>query len=1006
MMNRRRFVKTLSASAISPAWAFEGGGILGKQKGASLPEAGISAAQVVVQAGRIWTRPVFVPLPKEVAGVRQPIVDLAGAWKFTTSPPAEFWAMGVDPAGWGDITVPGEITAQGIKFARDSECAYKRAVEIPAEARGNTVLLRFDGVYSYARVWVNGQFVREHHGGFTSWDCDITGYVTPGQTAWITVGATDRADDISYASNYAKHFIGGILCGVKLVVLPAAHVSRLHVETDFDSYFQDARLKIMTSAVTGDNRGIKLVLHLTDPAGKGIPLSPNSVAFLGNQAESILEVPVTSPMKWDAEHPNLYTLGAELVVHESTVEKLEKRIGFRKVERRKNKLYVNGNPVKLRGVCRHDTHPLGGRVTNPDQDEKDAILLRDANVNFVRTSHYPPSESFLEACDRHGIYVEEESAVCFVSAHWAVAGGGTESAPEYTSRYMNQFAEMIERDRSHPSVIFWSLGNESAWGSNFQKEHDYAKQEDPSRPVIFSYPGTVPASVNGYDLWSEHYPQFDGDLTSKDIPKLNDEYAHIACYITETLKRDPGVRNFYGHSIKRFWENCYTADGCLGGAIWAGFDEVFMLPGGPVGYGQWGIVDGWRRPKPEYWLTKKAYSPVRIVDGEILNPPVAGTPLEIPVRNWFNHTNLGELKIVWTVTGALPAGNGLLTVGDNSSEVKGVNLAPGAEGTIALPARNWQNGEFLNIKFFRPGALLVDEFNWRIGKRVRSFPGEKGPAPKISEESLSLTVRGADFSVVFDKVTGLIGEGTFRGQRIIESGPRLNLGSHALPSWWLTGMHSSTTPEAAVINLSGAYMDRGGGGDVLRVEFEIRIDGRGLITTGYAIDGPPTGMSEVGITYTLSSSIDRLTWDLKALWSAYPSDHIGRPRGTAMRERSRPAETYRREPQGPWSEDSRDFFLYGPNDPGGRGTHDFRSLKENIWHASCVLAGTGLRVRAESDGTAAARAEVLPDGKVRFHLDNLWGYPDLAWGNYTQPITIERGYKNRVRMRLTDNDEA
>ena len=103
---------------------------------------------------------------------------------------------------------------------------------------------------------------------------------------------------------------------------------------------------------------------------------------------------------------------------------------------------------------------------------------------------------------------------------------------------------------------------------------------------------------------------------------------------------------------------------------------------------------------------------------------------------------------------------------------------------------------------------------------------------------------------------------------------------------------------------------------------------------------------------------------------------------------------------------TQDFFLYRPDDPGGRGTNDFRSLKENIWHASCVLAGSDLRVRAESDGTAAVRAEVLPDGKVRFHIDNLWGYPDLAWGNYAPPITLVPGYKNTVRLRLTDTDEG
>ena len=992
-MNRRKFVQTLGASAISSTWVLGDGAVLAKANGASPSNAGLPTAGGAGQTNEVWPRPVLVPLPKEVVGVSHPIVDLGGTWKLTTSPPADFWSNSVDPAGWSDISVPGELTAQGIPFARDNEFSYKRLVEIPADAKGKKVLLRFDGVYSYARVWVNGKFVRDHHGGFTSWDCDITENVTPGQTAWVTVGVTDRADEISYASNYAKHYVGGILRSVKLVVLPAIHVSRLHVETDFDSSYRDARLKVMATVVSHGGRDVKLNVHLTDPLGQSVSLNPSSVAFSADKLEAFVEIPVSSPMKWDAEHPNLYTLGAELIVQKSSVEKLERKIGFRKVERRKNKLYVNGDAVKLRGVCRHDTHPLWGRMTSPEQDERDAILLRDANVNFVRSSHYPPTESFLEACDWHGIYVEEESAVCFVNAEWSVTRGGTESNPEFASRYMNQFTEMIERDRSHPCVIFWSLGNESAWGSNFQKEHDYAKQEDTTRPIIFSYPGTVPPGMDCYDLFSEHYPEVGGDLTSKDFPKLNDEYAHISCYNTETLKRDPGVRNYWGHSLKRFWENCYTADGCLGGAIWAGFDEVFMLPGSPVGYGEWGIVDGWRRPKPEYWLTKKAYSPVRIPDDDVPNVPGAGSPLDIPIKNWFNHTNLREIKILWAV-------------GRDSGEINGVDLAPGQEGTLRVPGRDWQAGEILNLKFIRAGGILADEFNLRIGKRAVAFPAEKGPAPKISEGARFLTVQGPDFSVAFDKVTGLIAEVIFRGKRIIESGPILNLGSDALPPWWLTSISHSTTSHAAVIRIDGAYLQRRGGGDDLKAEFEIRIDGQGVMTTQYKLHGQPKGMSEVGIAFTLSSSIDRLTWDRKALWSAFPSDHIGRPQGTAMRDPSGPTETYRSTPQGPWSQDSKDFFLYGPDDPGGRGTNDFRSLKENIWHASCVLAGTDLRVRAESDGTAAVRVEVLPGGKVQFYIDNLWSYPDLAWGNFIQPIILEPGYKNNVRIRLTDTDEG
>jgi hypothetical protein len=191
----------------------------------------------------------------------------------------------------------------------------------------------------------------------------------------------------------------------------------------------------------------------------------------------------------------------------------------------------------------------------------------------------------------------------------------------------------------------------------------------------------------------------------------------------------------------------------------------------------------------------------------------------------------------------------------------------------------------------------------------------------------------------------------------------------------------------------------------MSTELEIRIDGQGLITTKYTLRDPLKAANAVGIRYVLTSSIDQLSWERKAPWSAYPPDHIGRPQGTARRESRFARQVYRQPPQGPWSEDTQDFFLFGPNDPGGRGTNDFRSRKENIWYASCGWVDASYQVRAESDGSAAARLEVLPDGKVQFYIDNLWAYTDLSYGISMPAITLERGYTNVVRLRLMGRKE-
>jgi hypothetical protein len=196
-----------------------------------------------------------------------------------------------------------------------------------------------------------------------------------------------------------------------------------------------------------------------------------------------------------------------------------------------------------------------------------------------------------------------------------------------------------------------------------------------------------------------------------------------------------------------------------------------------------------------------------------------------------------------------------------------------------------------------------------------------------------------------------------------------------------------------------------GGEERGRAVFEVRIDGSGLITTHYTAFDLPEDASEVGVSFVLSSDVDRLTWQRNSPWSVYPANHIGRPQGVAFKANG-PTEEYRTKPTHSWAEDLADFFLFGSNDVGGRGTNDFRSLKANVYYASCVLSGTNLRLRAESEGTVAVRAQVGAEGKVVFSVDNLWGYPDLGWGNLAPPLNLPKSYSNSVRMRLTDNDDV
>ena len=400
----------------------------------------------------------------EVAGVGNPVISLNGTWKFSMNPPEKHWENSVDFSSWSDILVPGECQMQGMAIQHDKPYVYKTVFDVPADYEGKQVYLDFHGVYSYARVWVNGKFVREHQGGFTRWSCPITEFIEAGQSVILTVEITDRADDISYGSGYAKHQIGGILRKVELSALPEQHFKQFYIETDLDEAFMDAELKI--SYALQKDSPVKAKMELLDHKGEKVKELEKDL----DTSTGIIKIPVSNPNKWDAEHPYLYTLVTTLFENGEPTIIQKKKIGFREVKLDGNRLLVNGSPVKLRGACRHDIHPTLGRMTTPDYDRLDVLLAKECNMNFIRTSHYPPSEAFLDYCDLYGIYVEDETAVCFVGSHRTEiyrATGASQNDPEFTGRYLSQLEELLHYHRNHPSVIIWSVGNENVFGDNF-----------------------------------------------------------------------------------------------------------------------------------------------------------------------------------------------------------------------------------------------------------------------------------------------------------------------------------------------------------------------------------------------------------------------------------------------------------------------------------------------------------------------------------------------------------
>ena len=931
----------------------------------------------VVPENPVWPRPTIVPVPELTAGVAQTVTVLH-TWKAISNPQSEFWSDSADLSSWHDLTTGTRRGGGGFGGGGADKSAYRTTLDIPADYAGHRVLLRFDGVSNAAKIWVNGRFVRDHWGSFMPFTCDITDFVQPGKPASLVIGVDDSKVGLA---QYVR--AGGLQRDVKFFAEPLNYITRFHLSTDFDSQYRDATMKVWLRMDFHGAESARVQLSLKDAQGQSAEINPSVVELSSATPETITSVPVAKPIKWDTEHPNLYTLEVSVVGADGAVlQKLSRKFGFVKIERAGRRVLVNGREVKLRGLW-------GG---NSIQD------MVGNNINHTRQKWV--TEEMLDDADRLGVYITDENPVDF-------AKNPVASDPQFLPQYMSFMADLIERDRDHPSVILWGLDNESEYGSNVDATFKYVRAEDPQRMSQFSWGSSIPVDRElPYDVYSFHYPPFNGDLASygnsafnshsrvldrnpePEVPVIADEYAHLPIYDPDEWRRDPNVHNFWGESIKIYWEKIFATEGALGG-------DIFGLPGGSSSL------------PPEYWLIKEAYSPVR-VENQTLKNPGAGKPLNIAVKNWFDHTNLSELKVDWSV-------------GKSSGDMAGPAVGPHSNGVLKIPARNWRNGDVVNLKFQRADGLVVQESALPVSPILPALPIANGSAPLITKNASAITVTGKDFSLVFSSQTGLISSGVYQGTEIIKSGPYLHIlatdrGKSVvnLPEWSLKQITPSREGREAVVHISGNY-------GPAQVEFELRIDGAGMITTKYKLvafpftppEPHPTpwndshfgGFSEVGISFVLADGIDRLAWDRKALWSAYPADHIGRSVGLAQLTPSNSS----------WAQSSGNV---GRGGPGGVATassvtsasNDFRAMKENIYSAVALKARTDLGLQAVSDARDAVRMDTTNNangGGISMIVNNEWNYPQLGNSNYMKPpIKVGEGYSNTVRVRFVHNSVA
>lgn len=887
--------------------------------------------------------PIYAIKPHLVAGVYNPVLSLNGIWSFNEKPATYFYERKQMGQEWKPIVIPGQWSMQGFQVDSAAFGGYQTTFTLPADWSGKRVKLRFDGVSSESVVYLNGKEIGSHMGGMTAFELDVTNGLRSGENVLaLRVRSESLADMLGSLTQYAAHQLGGITRKVTLFAVPEVHLSDLRIVTDLDDAYKDAELKVYVSVTNASANVQKNLSVRLSVSGEPVVLSqaiPEIAA--GSTWSGWLTGKIASPKKWDSEHPNLYTLKVELGTSEKIVEQVKKRFGFREIQIQGNRMLVNGKAVKLKGVCRHEMHPLTGRVMNPALARKDIELYRDANCNFIRTSHYPPCEEMLEVCDELGMFVEVEAPVCWLGHHanenWKVLDYREQ---KYYPYVLQVNMEMIQFYRNHPSIIFWSMANESYWNKEFAQVQVYMEKADPTRPLIFHDQGYGGFNNQGSTapISNIHYPGPDGYKVAakSDRPMTYGEYCHLNVYNRSELVTDPGVRSDWALALAPTWENMYKTPGVLGGSIWSGIDDIFQLPNGDaVGYGAWGPIDGWRRPKPEYWDMKKIYSPIRVTT-KTLSP---AKELVIDLENRYTYTNLNELQVNWVY-------------GEEKGSIF-VDLEPGEKGQLRVRPVHPEKANELYLSFVDPRGFTADEYLIPVGRQIQNESQVLAAVPtRLKEKKDRYMITGKDFTCEISRISGQILSVKKGKKEVLNGGPWLM----ALPltSGGCYPNHNANTPafndlcsdwkvekvdavregNDVVVKVKGAYKEFAG-------SYDLKVNANGELSVVYAFDAlEDVNPRQWGLVFEAPVSFDQTFWRRDGLWSVYPSDHISRPVGEAslFYEGLPKKVDPHTEPAWSWSMDYNEL-----------GSNDFRSTRRNIWYAG-LRSMNGSKITVPSNG--------------------------------------------------------
>lgn len=870
-------------------------------------------------------------------------LPLDGPWKFhwvkrPEERPVDFFKPSHDVSSWKEIPVPSSWQLQGYDvpvysnqrylFKRDwprvmgeppkeytsyvnrnPVGSYRRNFEVPAEWNGDDVFVRFDGVDSFFYLWINGSYVGFSKDSRSPAVFDITRFLKAGTN--VIAAEVYRFSDGSYLECQDMWRLSGIFRPVSLEARPRTRIKDFFALPDLDAGYKDGKLTVTGSLAGPEAATARVAATLHDDAGRVVA----SGGAAGGSADFKILMDVKEPRKWSAETPSLYTLVLSLKNPAGAVlEHVSARTGFRKVEIRDGVFLVNGRPVKLKGVNRHENFPDTGHAVTRGQMELDILRLKQANVNHVRTSHYPNDPYWYYLCDREGIYLQDEANI---ESHGYYYGKESLShPPEWEAAHVDRVMSMVERDKNHPSVIMWSLGNEAGPGRNFEAAVARLRQRDLSRPTHYERNNAI------VDVGSNQYPSVAWTWAAAKgaagvkYPFYISEYAHI-------------MNNALGN-LADYWEAIESSDRIMGAAIWEWCDQGLyktdergvrhVAYGGDFGDqpndGQFivkGVVFADRTPKPCYHEVKQVYQ-------DIVVAAVDAAAGRVEVFNKFFFKDLSGLEMTWELTedGAVL----------QSGVAQAPEAGPRAKVLVEVP---------FQTPAFKPGA----EYFLRVGFRLKEACGwaPKGhevaasqvPVPnphpekpaamsagaplEVKQDAKAVTVRGGGFSAVFDPATGFLKSYRKEDRELLSGGISLNAfrcpvnnDIWAQNKWFDQGLAQLTHKASGfrverlgpAVRLSASVISRGThaqrcidfGGNLTRVETGRELDEKSLsfrslcswtLTPDGAVAmqvavmpaGPVIPLPKVGVKMELPAGLAKVTWFGRGPHENYPDRKSG-----------------------------------------------------------------------------------------------------------------------------------